>query len=236
MRMTETEWLTCAEPQRMLQFLRGKTSDRKLRLFSLYCCHSVWPLLLDKPYRHAVDVAERFVEGLASVSELTAARALAEQTAMWGGNGESVGPLWEAGWYVSREAGALANVSDPDAAAVLALAVTMEDSQAAAEELCIPWATALGNNSATMASILRDIFHAPYQGLIMRASWRTWNFGIVRTLAQTTYQERNFKYLPILADALEEAGCTDADILNHCRQPWEHVRGCWVVDLLLGKS
>ncbi|MBI1831034.1 MAG: hypothetical protein HYR84_06255 [Planctomycetes bacterium] len=57
----------------------------------------------------------------------------------------------------------------------------------------------------------------------------------VRTLAQTIYDERRFADMPLLADALTEAGCTDANILNHCRQPGEHVRGCWVVDLLLGK-
>jgi hypothetical protein len=66
--------------------------------------------------------------------------------------------------------------------------------------------------------------------------WLSWNDGIVPKLAQAIYDDRVFDRLPILADALEEAGCTNADILNHCRQPGEHVRGCWVVDLLLGKS
>jgi hypothetical protein len=58
----------------------------------------------------------------------------------------------------------------------------------------------------------------------------------VIALAEAIYDERAFDRLPILADALEEAGCTNADILNHCRQPGEHVRGCWVVDLILGKE
>src|SRR5262249_36749153 len=58
----------------------------------------------------------------------------------------------------------------------------------------------------------------------------------VVTLAQSIYEERSFDSLPILADALEEAGCTDADILAHCRGPGPHVRGCWVVDAILGKS
>ena len=55
-------------------------------------------------------------------------------------------------------------------------------------------------------------------------------------LAQAIYDDRAFDRIPILADALEEAGCTEAAILGHCRQPGEHVRGCWVVDLLLGKE
>ena len=63
-----------------------------------------------------------------------------------------------------------------------------------------------------------------------------WNDGTVRKIAQAIYDERAFDRLPILADALEDAGCDNADILNHCRNGGEHVRGCWVVDLLLGKT
>jgi hypothetical protein len=65
------------------------------------------------------------------------------------------------------------------------------------------------------------------------ASWLT---STVTSLAQAIYTDRAFDRLPILADALEDAGCTNQDILAHCRQPGEHVRGCWVVDLLLAKS
>jgi hypothetical protein len=63
-----------------------------------------------------------------------------------------------------------------------------------------------------------------------------WNDGAIPKMAQSIYDDRAFNRLPRLADALEDAGCDDADILSHCRTPGEHVRGCWVVDLLLGKS
>ena len=63
-----------------------------------------------------------------------------------------------------------------------------------------------------------------------------WLTPTVQSIAAAIYQDRAFDRLPILADALEEAGCTNADVLLHCRQPGEHVRGCWVVDLLLGKE
>jgi hypothetical protein len=63
-----------------------------------------------------------------------------------------------------------------------------------------------------------------------------WLSSSVVSLAQAIYDDRTFDRLPILADALEDAGCTNQDILNHCRQPGEHCRGCWVVDLLLGKE
>ena len=67
-------------------------------------------------------------------------------------------------------------------------------------------------------------------------TWLAWNDGTIRRIAQAIYDERAFDRLAILADALEDAGCDNADILNHCRSGGEHVRGCWVVDLLLGKQ
>jgi hypothetical protein len=84
------------------------------------------------------------------------------------------------------------------------------------------------------ADILRDIFGPrPFRPVTLNPAWQMSN---VIALAQSIYDERAFDRLPILADALEDAGCDNADILNHCRQPGEHVRGCWVADLLLGKE
>jgi hypothetical protein len=86
-------------------------------------------------------------------------------------------------------------------------------------------------------SILRDIIGNPFEACpALAPAWLEWNDRCVMKLAQTIYEERAFDRLPILADALEDAGCEDADILRHSREPGEHVRGCWVVDLLLGKS
>jgi hypothetical protein len=67
-------------------------------------------------------------------------------------------------------------------------------------------------------------------------SWLAWNDGTIVKLAQAIYDERAFDRLPVVADALEEASCTNADILAHCRGPGPHVRGCWAVDLILGKE
>jgi hypothetical protein len=71
---------------------------------------------------------------------------------------------------------------------------------------------------------------------VVDPAWLTWNDGTVRRLAQAFYDDRSFERLPLLADALEDAGCTDAAILDHCRGPAQHARGCWVVDLLLGHA
>jgi hypothetical protein len=86
------------------------------------------------------------------------------------------------------------------------------------------------------ASLLRDIFGTSLRAVVIDPTWLTWRGHTIPKLAQAIYDECAFDRLPILADALEDAGCDNADILNHCRQPGEHVRGCWVVDALLGKS
>ena len=80
---------------------------------------------------------------------------------------------------------------------------------------------------------LRCIFGNPFRPVALNPSWLT---ATVKQLAEGIYEEKAFDRMPILGDALEEAGCTDAEILAHCRQPREHVRGCWLVDLVLGKS
>ena len=87
-----------------------------------------------------------------------------------------------------------------------------------------------------MCNLLRDVFGNPFRPVLISPSWLAWNDGAIRKMVQLIYDDRAFNQLPLLADALEDAGCADAAILSHCREPGEHVRGCWVVDLLLGKS
>jgi len=89
---------------------------------------------------------------------------------------------------------------------------------------------------ARQCDVLRDLIGNPFPPAAVDPHWLVWNDRTVPRLARALYDEKDFDNLPILADALEDAGCDDADILRHCREPGEHVRGCWVVDLLLGKS
>jgi hypothetical protein len=84
--------------------------------------------------------------------------------------------------------------------------------------------------------LLRDIIGNPFRTVEVNPAWLAWNDGTVRNMAEAIYEERTFDQMPILADALEDAGCDNAEILHHCRQPGVHVRGCWVSDLLLGKG
>jgi hypothetical protein len=82
----------------------------------------------------------------------------------------------------------------------------------------------------------RDIIGNPFQRTRLEAAWLQWQEGAIAKMARSIYEERRFGDLPKLADALAEAGCTDQTILDHCRRPGEHVRGCWVVDLCIGRE
>jgi hypothetical protein len=81
--------------------------------------------------------------------------------------------------------------------------------------------------------LIVDIFGNPFRPVALDPRWRT---ADVTGLARTIYEDRAFDRLPVLADALMDAGCADEQIIGHCRGPGPHVRGCWVVDLVLGKE
>jgi hypothetical protein len=89
------------------------------------------------------------------------------------------------------------------------------------------------NQSGRDADLLRDVFGNPFRPVPFNPNWRT---SSAIALAKTMYDARDFSAMPILSDALQDAGCENTDILAHCRTPGTHVRGCWVVDLVLGKT
>src|SRR5262249_13003468 len=84
--------------------------------------------------------------------------------------------------------------------------------------------------------LLREIGGNPFRRKRVPSAVLAWNEGLVPRLASEIYEERLFARMPILGDALEDAGCTDAEILGHCHDLGPHVRGCWVLDLILGKE
>jgi hypothetical protein len=224
--MTEAEWLACTDPMPMLEFLRSKASDRKLRLFGVACCRRIWHLLRDERSRKTVEVAERFAEGTATEEELTQAENDAND--VWNELAYAEGDVTDAETDASDAAcgsacyaeGAIGAAGSASHSAVYALSYAGQ--QAVEQE--------------GQCRLLRDLFGNPFRPVAVDPSWLTWNDGTVVKLAQAIYDQRRFTDLPILADALEEAGCTDADILAHCRSEGPHVRGCWVVDLILGKT
>jgi hypothetical protein len=224
--VTEAEWLTCAEPFPMLQHLRGKASARKLRLFGYVCWHRLRHLLRDERLREFVRLLELHADGLVPGPQLAAAREAAREARgrVDGSTTASAREREVCSRLVSWGANSRARrAAERAAGAARDAAAWIGDWAVAAE-------------AKAQRDLLRDIFGNPFRPVAAEPSWTTWNGGVVVKLAESTYEGRSFERLPVLADALEEAGCTDPDILAHCRGGGEHVRGCWVVDLLLGKS
>jgi hypothetical protein len=98
------------------------------------------------------------------------------------------------------------------------------------------WESISDRAKAEVAAVVRDVLGNPLRPTTHDPSWLSWNNGTVPHIARVIYQERAFDQMPVLADALEEGGCVDAPLLAHCRAPGSHVRGCWVVDLILSKD
>jgi len=261
--MTEEEWLTCTDPAQMLDFLRdgGRASDRRLRLFACACCRGMWEHLEDERSRQVVEVAERLADGRATQEELTAAGALAEtaraeaeevanraMNAMFHGDF-----LWYAHENAKRFAtrSAVLVASDPvgeSVAAVVENSINIAATQCTAQLEAAWWGwdvpAARAERDAVVSAarklrcgVIRDVFGTlPFRPITLDPSWLAWGEGTVSEIATAIYEERAFDRMGILADALEEAGCTDPEILAHLRGHEPHVRGCWVVDLLLGKE
>jgi len=209
----------------MLAYLRGKATDRQLRLLAAAFCRHVWELITDTRSRRAVEVAEGFADDTESKWQLRTANresfvAFQEMRYAAGPNRVGMAHLFAA------EAASLAAAQDRPALEIAAGAWALSS-----------WALEPSNrdfqHEPLLANLCRDIFS--FRSVAADPAWLAWNNGTVRNLAQAIYTDRAFDRLPILADALEDAGCTNADILAHCRGGGEHVRGCWVVDLILGK-
>ena len=246
--MTEQEWLACTDPQKILEFSRGKASDRKLRLFAVACCRRIWDFLPTDACQRAVEIAERYADDQAANRELSSAwsavAASAEEEGIkvfdpyeqenieWGDIPGGSAVMASIELLGERDVDA-AHVASHAALEVAWDAGRLRKGKEAAQ-LAFDNDYAVERIAQTMA--LRDIFGNPFRPVTIDPAWLTWNDGTIPKLAQAIYDERAFDRMPILADALEEAGCTNSGILDHCRQPAEHVRGCWVVDLILGKE
>jgi hypothetical protein len=219
--MTEQEWLTCTNPEPMLKFLKGRASPRKLRLFACACVRRISHMLTDVSARQAVEIAENYADGLLAYAELKRA---------WNDTSKTLREAKGMTWRVRRPQEAALRVIHPNASSFLGAASDVawtcgySDLEAHRGEL------------AVQASLLRDLFNHPTHPVSIAASYLAWNDETIPKIAWTIYQKRRFEDMPILADALEEAGCSNAQLLSHLRGPGPHVRGCWALDLILGKS
>jgi hypothetical protein len=226
--VTEGEWLTCDDIRAMLEALRGKVSARKFRLFACACCRALFPLIPDQHSRQAVKTAERYADGEVSAEKLRFAWASARRSA-----------------GTRRRANRHAPATAEDYALwVVAVAVGEDSGLSVWVGESINWALVRARESGLSheltidePALLRDLVGNPFRPCSpLPASVLSWADGTVPRIAEGVYAERAFDRLPILADALEDAGCAEEGLLRHCHGGGPHVRGCWAVDLLLGKE
>ncbi len=251
--MDEQGWLALTNPAHLLLFVRERLGDRQLRLFACACCRRVARLLKDRRARAALDFAERMADrGAAGRRGRPAAYRLARQACgeYWAVEEESFG----AAGYLAHLAGS--NAAHAAMCAVEAGALAAALGACSTAELAAAYAGCKAPRARTgyppdrqgrmeaerreQVLLLRDILGNPFRPLPLSPSLLT---PTILSLAQASYSERLLPQghleparLAVLADALEEVGCADEGVLGHLRGPGPHVRGCHVVDAVLGRQ
>jgi hypothetical protein len=243
----EEEWLTGTDPEAMLAFLRDKGSERKLRLFACACCRRIRDFLPTDACLQGVEVAERYADSAATGRErssaLSAVIASAEEEGITlFGDLEAESIEWGAVpgglafmAVVEVLGGRTFEVARAAMAAASEAACDASRHQNGIEAARSAFKEDYALEQAAQALILRDLFGNPFRPASLNPAWLWWNDGTLPGMAQRIYAERDFSALPILADALEDGGCGDLAILEHCRRPGEHYRGCFVVDAIVGR-
>jgi hypothetical protein len=233
--MTETEWLASTNPAPMLESLRGKVSARKLGLFVAACCRQLLSDLPIETKRLSLAVVEQIAEGNIMRMRNRIFQVPAGQAVIDCGASE---PHTRTLVSLSSNEGPIRfdpAKPYPLLSSVLERLVCYGPNTWQSQRLVETFAQA-GLSPTLQAHYLRDVVRGLFRPLLVRAAWKTHDGGVCVRIGQAIYQDATFGDLPILADALEDSGCDNAEILRHCREPGEHVRGCWVVDLLLGKA
>ena len=248
--MTPKGWDGCDSPEKMLASLPGKAGERKLRLWACACCRRVGHLLPEPGWR-AVEVAERLADGKATAAEVSAARVAVRTAARRT-------PVATLGWYAlfAAQVAVGARLTDrhplpggpAEHAARHCVTAAADWAYFNAPPSSTPWGRGAGYGntmaaeSAAQAALLRDIFGNPFRPVAGDPAWPAWH-GAVGQLARSVYEGRDLPgghldaaRLAVLADMLEEAGATDPQLLGHLRSPGPHTRGCFAVDLLLGRA
>jgi hypothetical protein len=243
--MDETLWLTATGPsqllgyaRRQLRATRTKAGRRKLRLFGCACARRVWSAL--RPEQQAiVETAERAADGRATLADVERAWVATQNWVFSAATGLFRSLL---GRLLGRPQTAPVPTppAQPNSVYFLLVQIARREAwatvracrAAAAKDLN----TARGNKPAAekrvQADLVRCLFGNPFRPATFDPHWRT---TTAVGLARAIYDEIAFDRLPILADALEEAGCDDEQVLRHCREDAVHARGCWVVDWVLGR-
>lgn len=239
--MNSKKWNASPNPLTLLRFLEGKMSDRKRRLLAAACCRSVWFLLVHKECRKAVVMAERYADGKGTEKELTKQSAAAVKAYHSACFAHQDFPLRRSDNPFSQLA--VRNIERAVAATNAVVGTVdphlgdFERAVSTIEEIVADTVEAWGvpdTQAYPEAMLVREIFGDPFRQVEVDPAWLT---SDVVALAREIYAKRAFDQMWVLEDALRDAGCDNSAVLSHCTEHrGEHVRGCWVVDMLLGKE
>ncbi len=237
--MTEAEWLTSEDPEALISLPPAQRTTRKCRHLGAAYCRLLWPLMVkDELLRRGLEAVEAELDlerdqNEPDAEELAFRRRLGLIEEREGAEGDpGLGEPWEELAAARRDRTIGATRFRRDAAQVL---LAWDDPEMVAAILfdCFKsWGVSVGL-FGQVANARREIFGNPFRPVTFSPDWRT---STVVARAQQMYESRDFGAVPVLATALQDAGCDSADVLDHCRGPGPHVRGCWVVDLVLGKT
>jgi hypothetical protein len=223
--MTEAEWLAGSDPSGMIDYLcdggaaRRKAGKRKFTLLACACCRVAWDLMPADKGRLWIEAAEAEADGLS----VAAPPPPATRDDLILQPGSVAG---RANYAALNARGGRARLIPSIVAAVHDLLYLDARHTGSSERKKV----------VPAAGLLQEIFGNPFQPVKVEKTWLTANDGAALKLARSISEEGRWDMLPLLADALEDAGCANADVLGHCRRPDGHVRGCWVIDLLLAKG
>jgi hypothetical protein len=210
--MTEARWHRTGRYNQLLDFLGVRLTRRKQILFGCGCARQLWHLLTHEVNRQAVQTSERHADGRARKAEMRRA---------WGAIEWE--PVMYTEWPIDM---VTAWVPYRDITWNEAHEKGLDDERQRPEAV----------RERGWSDVIRELFGNPFRPVEAVPQWLTGNDGTAAKLAQTIYDEYAFDRLPILGDALEDAGCDNVRLLAHCRQRGPHYRGCWALDLILGKD
>jgi hypothetical protein len=233
--MREADWLAGGDPDEMLDFLGGRGSDRKWRLFTCACLREVAHLLVDRRARASFLVLERFAEGEADAADLAAAHAdaVAAHRHLFSPSFPHDSRDWRVFDRVQGVHQALGRATLPGVAEAHSQATGVASLLRNADLHDPAWGQRI---RATQCALLRDLFGNPFRPVRLRAAWLRSAARQAVAVAAAIHAERSFDEMDVLADALLDADCPCEGLVRHCRECTFHGRGCWVVDLLLKKG